>query len=180
MHFCEWKVLYFDWSLFTRVQLTILGQIMAWHRPGDKPLSEIMLTHNNNVDINNDNDNGPIDNIPELVQIWSWPGDKPLSEPVMASWLSLGFSELKLYWHADRRWIFCSPTWWCHQMETFSALLAICAGNSPVNGEFPAQRPVKRSFDVFFDLRLNKRSSKQPWGWWFETPSIKQVNDIKE
>ena len=38
-------------------------------------------------------------------------------------------------------------------------------------GEFPAQRPVTRSFDVFFDLRLNKRLSKQPWGWWFETPS---------
>ena len=53
-------------------------------------------------------------------------------------------------------------------MEAFSALLAICAGNSPVTGEFPAQRPVTRSFDVFFDLRLNKRLSKQ---WWFETPS---------
>ena len=38
-------------------------------------------------------------------------------------------------------------------------------------GEFPAQRPVTRSFDVFFDLRLNKRLSKQPWGWWFETLS---------
>ena len=38
-------------------------------------------------------------------------------------------------------------------------------------GEFPAQRPVTRSFGVFFDLRLNKRLSKQPWGWWFETPS---------
>ena len=62
-------------------------------------------------------------------------------------------------------------SWWRHQMETFSALLAICAGNSPVSGEFPAQRPVTRSFDVFFDLRLNKRSSKQSWGWWFETPS---------
>ena len=48
-------------------------------------------------------------------------------------------------------------TWWRHQMETFSALLAICAGNSPVPGEFPTQRPVTRSFDVFFDLRLNKR-----------------------
>ena len=44
-------------------------------------------------------------------------------------------------------------------MEAFSALLAICAGNSPVTGEFPAQRPVTRSFDVFFDLRLNKRLS---------------------
>ena len=36
-----------------------------------------------------------------------------------------------------------------------SALLAICAGNSSVIGEFPAQRPVTRSFDVFFDLRPN-------------------------
>ena len=35
----------------------------------------------------------------------------------------------------------------------------------------PPQRPVKRSFDVFFDLRLNKRLSKQSWGWWFETLS---------
>ena len=62
-------------------------------------------------------------------------------------------------------------TWWRQQMETFSALMAICAGNSPVPGEFPTQRPVARSFDVFFDLRLNKRLSKQSWGWWFETPS---------
>ena len=61
--------------------------------------------------------------------------------------------------------------WWSHQMETFSALLAICAGNSPVPGEFPTQRPVTRSFDVFFDLRLNKRLSKQWRGWWFETQS---------
>ena len=44
-------------------------------------------------------------------------------------------------------------------------------GNSPVIGEFPAQRPVTRSFNIFFDLRLNKRLSKQWWGWWFETPS---------
>ena len=51
--------------------------------------------------------------------------------------------------------------WWRHQMETFSTLLAICAGNSPGTGEFPAQRPVTRSFDVFFDLHLNKRLSKQ-------------------
>ena len=39
-------------------------------------------------------------------------------------------------------------------METISALLALCVGNSPVTGEFPAQRPVPRNFDVFFDLRL--------------------------
>ena len=62
-------------------------------------------------------------------------------------------------------------SWWRHQMETFSALLALCAGNSPVPGEFPSQRPVTRSFDVFFDLRMNKLLSKQKWGCWFETPS---------
>ena len=32
-------------------------------------------------------------------------------------------------------------------METFSELLAICEVNP---GEIPAQRPVTRSFDVFF------------------------------
>ena len=49
-------------------------------------------------------------------------------------------------------------------METFSALPAICTGNSPVPGEFPPQRPVTRNFDVFVDLRPNKLLSKQSWG----------------
>ena len=56
-------------------------------------------------------------------------------------------------------------------MEPFSALLALCAGNWPVSGEFPSQRPVTRSFDAFFDLRPNKRLSEQLLGWWFETQS---------
>ena len=66
-------------------------------------------------------------------------------------------------------------------METFSVLLALCAENSPVTHEFPLQRPVTQSFDVFFDLRLNKRLRKQSWGWWFETPSRsswRHSNDI--
>ena len=64
--------------------------------------------------------------------------------------------------HSSKMW-----TWWRHQMEIFSALLAICAGNSPGT----TQRPVTWSFDIFFDLRLNKRLSKHSWGWRFETPS---------
>ena len=68
-------------------------------------------------------------------------------------------------------------------METLSALFMMTSSNvnifrvtdtlwnSPVTGEFPSQRPVTRSFDVFFDLRLNKRLSKQSWGCWFEKPS---------
>ena len=53
-------------------------------------------------------------------------------------------------------------------METFSALLAICAGNSPVSGEFPSQRPVTQSFDVFIDLHMNEWLSKHSWGWWLD------------
>ena len=55
--------------------------------------------------------------------------------------------------------------WWRHQMEIFSALLAICPR------WIPPTKPVTRSFDVFFDLRLKIRLSKQSWGWWFETSS---------
>ena len=61
--------------------------------------------------------------------------------------------------------------WWRHQMETFSALLALCEGNSPVTGEFPSQRLVTRNVDVFLDLRLIKRLSKPSRRRWFEMPS---------
>ena len=64
-----------------------------------------------------------------------------------------------------------ASTWWRHQIETFSALLVLYAGISPATGEFPPQRPVKQSFDVFFDRRCNKRLRKQSWGWWLERPS---------
>ena len=64
-----------------------------------------------------------------------------------------------------------STTWWRHQRETFSALLALCMGNSLVTGEFPSQRPVTRRFDVSCDLCLNRRSSKQSIHRWFGTPS---------
>ena len=60
-----------------------------------------------------------------------------------------------------------SYTWWSHQMETFSVLLALCAGNSPVTGEKASDAELW----CFFDLCLNKRLSKQSWGWWFATPS---------
>ena len=56
---------------------------------------------------------------------------------------------------------------WRHQMETFFALLALCAVNSPVIGEFPSQRPVMWSFNFFLDLCLNKRLSRQSWRGYF-------------
>ena len=58
-------------------------------------------------------------------------------------------------------------TWWRHQMEMFSALLALCEGNPPVTGGLPSQRPVTQNFDVFFDVRRYKRLSKQSRRRWF-------------
>ena len=62
-------------------------------------------------------------------------------------------------------WIWCTSTkaWWRHEMETFSALIAFCMGNSPAISEFPA--------DVFSDPRLNQKKIKQWPRRWFEMPS---------
>ena len=118
---------------------------------------------------------GPINNSPALVQKMAWrrSGDKPLSEPMMVrlpthicvtrpQWVNNGNPHTwkhGLYIEtASCVQTFCvrlACAWWRPQMETFSVLLAICAGNSPVPGEFHAQRPVTRSVDAFFDLRLN-------------------------
>ena len=69
-----------------------------------------------------------------------------------------------------------SVQWVCYMMTSsngniFRVTGSLCAGNSPVTGEFPSQRPVTRSFDVFFDLRLNKQLSKQSRRRWYETSS---------
>ena len=71
-------------------------------------------------------------------------------------------------------------TWWRHQMQTFTALLALCVGIPRVTGGFPSQRPVTRTFDVFLDLCLNKRLCKRSRHR-FETPSCslwRHSNDI--
>ena len=51
-------------------------------------------------------------------------------------------------------------------METFTGPLC-----GEFTGEFPNQTPLTRSYNVFFDLRVKERLSKQSWGWWLETPS---------
>ena len=115
--------------------VSIGWEMTAWHRTGDKPLSDPKLTRSVT----------PY-NVTRAQRVNPLPAE---------------FWEL-IKWHFPR---------WRHEMETFSALPAICVGNSLVPGEFPAQRPVTRSFNVFFDLRLNKPLSKQSWGWWYETLS---------
>ena len=84
---------------------------------------------------------------------------------------SWSLADMKPFGSCVQTRVHVNLTWWRHQMETFSALLDLCAGNSLVTSEFPSQKPVKWSFDVCFDLRLNKRLSEQSWRWWFETPS---------
>ena len=103
----------------------------------------------------------------EISQQWfkQWLGSSSLPEPMLTYkqwWWSMTYIN---HSRASPIW------WWCHQMEIFSALRAICEGKSPATGEFPAQRPVTRSFDACLNLRLNKKWSKQWWGWLFETPS---------
>ena len=67
-----------------------------------------------------------------------------------------------------RRWVMMMMT--SSNGNIFRVTGPLC-GEFTGPGDFPTQRPVTWSFDVFFDLRLNKRLSKQPCGWWFETPS---------
>ena len=114
---------------------------------------------------------GPINNIPALGQIMAWrrPGDKPLSEPMLVSLLT-HICVTRPNWVNNHGYK-------CHLPMMTSSNRNICRVTGPLCGEFtgpgdfPAQKPVTRSFDVFFDLRPNKRLSKQPWGWWFETLS---------
>ena len=72
---------------------------------------------------------------------------------------------VKILYHDDvNKWKHFPPYW------PFVRGIHRSPENSSVTGEFPAQRPVTRNFDVFLDLCLNKRLSKLSWGCWFETP----------
>ena len=108
---------------------------------------------------------------PFVREIHRWPKNSLHKGPVARK----KFHLLSSWWKVDNSLEYASYIspfpWWRHQMETSSALLALCAGNSTVPGEFPALRPVTRSFDIFFDPRPNKWWSKQWWRWRFETPS---------
>ena len=96
----------------------------------------------------------------------------PVNSPHKNQWY---FFDIFFDLHMNKRLSNRSWGWWfetlSHQFWRPCNVLALCAGNSPVTGEFPVQMPVTRGFGVFFDLRMDKRLSKQSWGWWFETPS---------
>ena len=83
--------------------------------------------------------------------------------------LALGKSHNFSQWHWNNPENYRS--WWCHQMETFYTLLALCVGEFTSHRWIPLTKAIDPELDVFFDLRLSKWLSKQSWGWWFETPS---------
>ena len=102
--------------------------------------------------------------------VLSAPGGPHVGPTNLAIWVKLWYNPIIVIVPLRQPWIMWSnQSMMTSSNGNISALLALCAGNSPV----PAQRPVTRSFKVFFDLRLNKRLGKRSWGWpwWFETQS---------
>ena len=111
---------------------------------------------------------------------WVW-CDRFTNECHSRLLLRMFFSVLDIYWLGHHLvWIeevgrdmgiqYVANNVYCLLMMT-SSNGNIFRVTGPLCGEFPTQRPATQSFDIFFDLRLNKRLSKQPWGWWFETSS---------
>ena len=100
------------------------------------------------------------------VRSLRWHAGNP--PPMSGSWMASPTTPLmKVKWgdlHGHRF------IWWRHQMETFSALLALCVGNhwSPENSPHKGQWRRALMFSLIY--ALNKRSSKQSWGRWFEMP----------
>ena len=85
------------------------------------------------------------------------------SHPSMSIYLGKQQLLLQILIHSTVEWLHDDVIKWKHFPRYWTFVL--------VTGELPTQRPVMRSFDVFFHLRQNKVFSKQWWGWWFETPS---------
>ena len=109
-------------------------------------------------------------NVSLLKEYFSWAFSIQLHIKIMwCYWNETLFEYSESWWGATtgRKKL---STWWRHQKETFSALLALCVRNSPATGELPAQKKVTWSFDVFLDLSLSWWLSKQSWCRWFETP----------
>ena len=98
-----------------------------------------------------------------IMGIWQWQykrRDNNVEKIIKGLHKHSTWSYLRLLYHDD-----------VIEWKNFPRYWPFVRGNSSVNGGFPAQRPVTRNLDVFFDLCLNKWLSKQPRGFWFEMPS---------
>ena len=148
IHFCSIHVFHDMYPRFLKTEITDITVSQFWYPLLEKQC-DIVLEYS-------DCHPSSVCNISALIFL----------TPVLWFVMMTYVSKVHLFASATMYQLMGFP-WWRHQMETFSALLALCAGNSPVTGSIPAQRPVTRSFDVFFDMRPNKRLSKQLWGCWF-------------
>ena len=102
-----------------------------------------------------------------------------LAEKKLAKWWR------KMSWHRKYKWaMFVSKVSYNTRLLLLCILVILWNFHDDViqwkhfprcwpfaRGIFPTQRPVTQSFDVFFDLHLNIRLSKQSWNWWFRTQS---------
>ena len=89
----------------------------------------------------------------------------PMSCRNLTAWQDLIATLKAIIWHDSNN------SWYCDRNMMTSSNGSIFRVTGPLCGEFPSQRPVTRSFDISFDLRLDKWLGKQSWGWWFKTPS---------
>ena len=104
------------------------------------------------------------------ITAWCWIGYKSLSKPLFTKFNDAHMCVTRRQWFnvlatVRHKWGMMTSS----NGDIFR-VTGPCAGNSPVTSKFPSQRTVTRSFDVFFDLGLNKWLSKQSKRWWFETP----------
>ena len=90
---------------------------------------------------------------------------------VLVKWLWFSFTRAPCHIHYSMRHIFITQYMMTSSNGNIFRVTGHLCGEFTGPGEFPTQRPVTRSFDVYFDLRPNKRLSKQSLGWWFETLS---------
>ena len=101
---------------------------------------------------------------------WIMGGAGPISDTVDYH-IVVGADHLKKYCDQTQwTYMYSSMIWKSKSMMT-SSNGSIFHVIGPLCGDFPSKRPVTRSSHVFFGLRLNKRLSKQWWGWWCEMPS---------
>ena len=164
MNFLYWYYIFFvlNWPLvvetskqiFTKHNLNhhninTLRPRQNGHHFADDIFKYIFLNEDVRISVNISLKFAPMGQIKNISVMVRRLGDKPSSEEIIFSLLTMMTSS---------------------NGNIFRVAGHLC-GEFTGPGEFPAQRPVTRSFDVFFDLRLNTRPSKQSWGWWFETIS---------
>ena len=112
--------------------------------------------------------------LPLVKESHRWPVDSPHKGPVMENHFNVMTSSchsIKDRWMCLLNYVAQGHAMMTSSKGNIFRVTGHLCGEFTGPGEFPTQRPVTRNFDVYFDLRPNKRLSKQLWGWWFETQS---------